>query len=48
MDCVLLVVWLLVFLFCCLDGVGGEMFSWGEFRVRDRNFIYLKIDGKSF
>lgn len=24
------------------------MLSWGEFHTRDRNFIYLKIDGKDF
>lgn len=25
-----------------------KMLSWGEFHTRDRDFIYLKIDGKSF
>lgn len=25
-----------------------KMLSWGEFHARDRNFIYLKIDGKAF
>lgn len=48
MDCALSAVWPPVPPPCCPDGAGGETFSWGEFRARDRNSIYLKIDGKSF